>query len=208
MIDHQHWLEAQQEEKDWWNTCANTYWEEHKQFTYAKYMGLQFFEDHQSPYNIDLQGKRVVDIGGGPSSLLLKAKNGAPKVSEVIDPCRYPRWVQSRYAEQDIVLTKKTGENFTDNFITYSKADEVWIYNVLQHTENPATIVENALKILEENGTFRIFEWINTPTNSAHPHSLTKEKLDEWVGQQGQTTHLASEGCYGEAYYGIFKAKI
>lgn len=201
MIDHEHWLEAQEEEQDWWGGCVNTYWEEHKQLTYAKYMGLEFFEDHQSPYNIDGTGKNILDIGGGPCSLLLKVKN--TRYSLVVDPCKYPIWVYDKYDCHGINTRQISGEQL-DKVHTHEKFDEVWMYNVLQHTEDPQKIIANGFKHLNSNGVFRIFEWINTPTNAAHPHSLTKEKLDEWIGQEGQTTHLASEGCYGEAYYGAF----
>lgn len=205
MIDREHWLEAQEEEKSWWGDCANTYWEEHKQLTYARYMGLEFYEDQHSPYNIDLQGKRVIDIGGGPCSLLLKAKNNGPKKSEVIDPCSYPDWVHERYNEHGILqLPRLTGENFIDSITPYWQADEVWMYNVLQHTEDPALIISNGIAALGQTGVFRVFEWINTPVNEAHPHSLTKEFLDSAFNYQGSTVNLSANGCYGTAYYGIF----
>lgn len=202
MIDHDHWLEAQDEEMSWWGDCANTYWEEHKQLTYAKYMGLEFYENEHSPYNIEIGNKKVVDIGGGPSSLLLKTTKPFNNLSTIVDPCEYPPWVYHRYAGHGIIAVMIPAENWISDELD---ADEVWMYNCLQHTQSPAQIIQNGLNALTPGGVFRVFEWINTPTNEAHPHSLTKKFLDEAFQEEGHTVSLAADGCYGEAYYGVFQ---
>lgn len=195
MIDHEHWLEAQEEEADWWGDCANTFHEEEKQMVYAKYMRIPFYADHQSPYNIAGNNKNIVDIGGGPSSLLLKVK-GADELA-VFDPCDYPEWVSKRYAECGIDFYPLAGECIGDlAFVPH----EVWIYNVLQHTEYPDQIIRNALNELPPGGTFRIFEWIDTPVNTAHPQCLTQHMLNEWIDAEGHVTTLAERGCFGKAY--------
>ena len=199
------WHDAQHDEKGWWDTCANTYWEETKQIVYARYMGITFQPDERGPYFIELGGKSVLDIGGGPVSLLLKASKNSLRT--VADPCEYPSWVGERYAAQDIVYEQVKGED-VDKITTDTKYDEVWLYNCLQHVDDPAKIIHNALGALKPGGVFRIFEWINTPTNTAHPHSLTKGQLDGWIGQPGDVTHLSESGCYGDAYFGAFTATL
>lgn len=188
---------TQEWEKDWWGTCQNTYGEEEKQLVYAKRMGLQFFHNNKSPYNIDLKGKSVLDIGGGPSSLLLKCVNG--EVLAVLDPCNYPQWVGDRYRDSGIEYEKIKGEEAT--YDTKQPFNEVWIYNVLQHTEDPKKVIDNAKKA---GNLIRIFEWIDTPTNIGHPHSLTEKDLNEWLGGEGKTEVLNQTGLYGKCYYGIF----
>lgn len=195
-IDHDHWIEAQSEEADWWGSCANTFHEEEKQMVYARYMGLSFYEDNQSPYNIDVSGKDILDIGGGPSSLLLKAKNGGNRV--VVDPCKYPEWVLDRYEQSGVMLWQKPGEKIS----IMHGFDEVWLYNVLQHTEDPALIIRNGIGALRPGGVFRIFEWINTAVNDAHPHSFTQDFFNEKLDFLGQTVQLAERGCFGQAYFG------
>ena len=123
--------EDQEFERKWWGTCQNTYGEETKQLVYARLMGLVTSHDGNSPYSIDVQEKSILDIGGGPSSLLLKCRNLG--YGMVVDPCVYPAWVHQRYAEANIAFLQMAGEEF----VAEDQFDEVWIYNVLQHVENP-----------------------------------------------------------------------
>ncbi|MHC4464472.1 MAG: hypothetical protein ACYS30_24030, partial [Planctomycetota bacterium] len=58
------WSEVQEWETSWWGKCINTYGEETKQLLYADRMGLQMFHDGKSPFNIDVKGANVLDIGG------------------------------------------------------------------------------------------------------------------------------------------------
>ena len=51
----------------------------------------------------------------------------------------------------------------------------------------------------------RLFEWIDIPAHEGHPHMLTKENLEMWIGQEGKTKVLDGEnGCYGKCFYGAF----
>ena len=169
------WQDAQVWELRWWNNCTNTFGEELKQLFYADKMGLIATPDDKTPFRFTMQGKRILDIGGGPSSLLLKCVNVQ---GMVIDPLELPQWVIETY-------------------------DESWIYNILQHSENPEKIIQNAKRISK---LIRIFEWIDTKANIGHPCSLTKDKLNHWLGGQGQIEQINGiSNCYGKAYYGIFK---
>jgi hypothetical protein len=176
-------------EKEFWGDCTNTFREDQKHFVYAKYMGLDardtFFDAH---------GKSVLDIGGGPTSMLLKCTNLLK--GKVVDPITYPHWTLERYKYKDIEVLVDCAENINE-----TGWDEVWIYNCLQHTIDPQKIIDNAKKAAS---ILRIVEWIDIPPHDGHPHELTKEKLDAWIGQEGATTELAESGCYGKIYYGCF----
>lgn len=188
------WEKAQEWEKSWWGNCVNTTGEEKKQLLYARKMGLQFFHNGKSPYNIDMQGKSVLDVGGGPCSLLLKCVN---VVGSVYDPLKVPQWVRDRYTAAGIGFYNQKAEMMV-NF----NNDEIWIYNVLQHVENPESVARNAQKAAK---LIRLFEWIDTPTNIGHPHSLSEGKLNEWLGGYGKVEQIDGEAnCWGRAYYGIF----
>ncbi len=190
------WNEAQKWEAEWWGKCLNTYGEEEKQLLYAEKMGLRLFHDGRSPYNIDARHKNILDIGGGPVSMLLKTVNRGSCL--VVDPMPLPEWVKLRYAEAGISLMKSKGEDF----VPYMIYNEVWIYNCLQHTEDPATVIDNALHSADY---VRIFEWLDTKINVGHPHSFSKEQLDDLLGGYGRVEELSGQrGCYGKCYYGVF----
>lgn len=193
------WDKAQKWEKDWWGNCINTYGEETKQFLYAEKMGLQTFHDGKSPFNFNLEGKSVLDIGGGPSSLLLKCMNFS---GAVIDPCEFPQWVYDRYKLAGIDCYQFKAEDITKRF---PKFDESWIYNCAQHTDRPDKVIRNAKKISK---LIRIFEWLETKKNIGHPHILEKDKLNIWLGGEGKVEFVNSHTAVGKAYYGIFPTKI
>ncbi len=191
-----YWQEAQAWETSWWGDCSNTYGEEEKQLVYADRLGLKMHHNGKSPYNIDLEGQSVVDIGGGPASLLLKTVNAGGRL--VVDPLTMPDWVFARYAAADIQVLSQGGEGF----VSVVSFDEAWIYNCLQHTDDPRTVVRNALA---NAGIVRVFEWIDTVQNVGHPHILTAAKLDKWLGGEGRIEELTGQaGCFGKCYYGVF----
>lgn len=178
-------------EANYWGDCCNTFDEDQKHYVYAKYMGLS-----RVGYSFDVSGKRIIDIGGGPSSMLLKTTNLGAR-SLVVDPLEYPMWTYDRYSSKGIDSLICRGEDiFEEGF------DECWIYNCLQHTDDPGLIIENALNAA---GVLRIFEWVDIPPHDGHPIELTKEKLDRWIGKPGHTIRLAESGCYGNAYYNLIK---
>lgn len=190
------WKDEQHFEKDWWGDCTNSYTEETKQITYAKKMGLKTDWDYGHYPVITLPPIRILDIGGGPVSMLLKCKGF--KYGKVVDPCEYPTWIDERYKIKNITYDRIKGEDIP-TAITY---DEVWIYNVLQHVDSPEEIIKRARKVSK---LIRIFEWIDMPPVEGHPHTLTEEKLNEWLGGSGQVEELNENHCVGKSYYGIFK---
>lgn len=195
-LDH---AEHQDYEADWWGDCTNTFSEEAKQITYAYHMGLVNVPDGYTGRwpSYDLGGRSVVDLGGGPTSLLLKTTNTGP--CAVVDPCDYPQWVGRRYATKGVAYFREPAETWR----SAQRFDECWIYNVLQHVEDPEAVIATARL---HASTLRIFEWINTPPSLGHPHTLTVELLDEWIGGQGEWQFFdgSSNGVYGQAYYGAF----
>lgn len=177
-------------EKEYWGNCCNTFDEDQKHYVYARFMGLK-----RVGYSFDVNHARIIDIGGGPTSMLLKAINLGAGL--VVDPLSYPEWCYQRYEAAGIRVSVKRGED-----IDGGEFDEAWIYNCLQHTDDPAKIIENAFKAAKK---LRLFEWIDVPPHDGHPIELTKESLDKWIGASGQTIRLAESGCYGHAYYNVFE---
>lgn len=187
------WNEAQVWECDWWGTCVNTLGEELKQVLYARKMGLKFYDDGKTPYNIDMAGLSVLDIGGGPISLLLKCVNVKGKV---VDPLWFPPWVLARYKAAGIEVEHILGEELDE-----SSWDECWIYNVLPHVDSPRTLIRKARRAAR---LIRIFDWIDTSISSGHLCSVSEEQLNAWLGGEGKVELINKGKCRGRAYYGIF----
>ena len=187
-------------EKEWWGNCCWTFGEENKQITYANRMGLEIMpNDHEKWPLYNLEGKSVLDIGGGPVSMLLKTVNGRDLA--VVDPCEYPGWVWQRYEENAIECFVEPAEEFYTGY----EYDEVWIYNVLQHVESPIDVMGTAIYNCKDGGVIRIFEWIDTAPCLGHPHTITAEWLDEIFGQRGTVEQMNGENnLYGKAYHGAF----
>ena len=197
------WQIAQKHEVNWWGNCVNTFGEETKQLVYARLMGLQIWDDGNSPFNIMTGARTVLDIGGGPVSMLLKFRPvyGSSVTGTVVDPANYPSWVSERYANAGITYYRVPGELIHTIFVN-DEIDLGIIYNCLQHTEKPEKIVQNMRRCCKE---VRIFEWIDHPTNEMHPHVLTAGKLNEWFGGVGSVLNINEGGCVGNCYYGTFK---
>ena len=183
MVTNEQWQKAQQYETRFWSNeglglgATNSYHEELKQLLYAERMGIKI--DQWS--RIDLQNKSVLDVGGGPSSLLLKTFNGKRKV---IDPLKMPEWVIARYKDAGIEFEEKTAEEMDE----YGW-DEVWIYNCLQHVQDPVKVIE---KVKLAGKIVRVFEFLERPANEGHPHVLTEEMLNSAFGRTGTVTGMAA----------------
>ena len=178
-------------EEDYWGNCCNTFDEDQKHYVYARLMGL-----HREHYSFDVFGKSILDIGGGPTSMLLKCNN--LKKGKVVDSIQYPNWTMLRYLAKNIEVQVAPGEEVDE---IPSSWDEVWIYNCMQHAIDPGKIIANALVSAP---VLRVFEWIDIPAHDGHPHELTEANLNHWIGARGMVTNLAESGCYGKAYYGVF----
>lgn len=202
------WTDEQEFELGWWGNCVNTFGEELKQTVYASLMGISLLNQGGPGPVIDMEDKSIIDIGGGPCSMLLKTRTTGTKT--LIEPCEYPDWVYERYTEASVhVYPYMKGEDFPKFFPGGTHWDECWIYNVLQHVEDPERIALNALHVAD---VVRVFEWIDMPVSPGHPHTLTEEKMNEWFaheshpwGTQGRTYSLNESGCVGRAYAGVFR---
>ena len=193
---HSHYIDEPELiwEQRWWGDCKNTSGEEEKQKVYAKYMGLKLNEQNNFIVN-GVNKIKVIDIGGGPVSMMLKT----PQLLEgkVYDPSTYPDWTIERYKEHNITYAKLGGEQLNEEGY-----DEVWIYNCLQHTQDPELIIQNAKRAAK---TLRIFEWLDTPQEIGHPQVLTQENLEKWIGQKGNVSYINENGATGKCFYGEFK---
>jgi hypothetical protein len=178
-------------EKEFWGNCVNTYGEETKQLKYLELMGFRRKTSWRTGYAFDGNGLTIIDIGGGPCSALLKFEN--LYYAAVVDPADLPDWVAARYAAAEIAWLKIAAEN-----LVTPRFDIALIYNCLQHVEDPAQVVKQAMTAASG---LRMFEWIDIPPHPGHPHMLTQAKLEEWTGHPGRVVQLNGEyECTGRAW--------
>lgn len=144
---------------------------------YLREMGL-FADYGTADGELAVPGKTILDVGGGPVSATLRCV-GAERLV-VVDPCQWPPSVGRRYANYEIEFVRATGENL-DKALDAYRFDEVWVYNVLQHVQDPAQVVANAITRVAPGGVLRIFEWLHIPADDCHPHVLTPEGLLNWL---------------------------
>lgn len=188
-------------EANWWGNCENTYGEETKQLVYARYMQLYAMNLGGPGLEIDLAGYSVVDIGGGPCSLLLKCRNRG--ICAVVDPCPYPAWTMLRYSSSDIDFVLEEAETFLHR-LGNKGADEIWIYNVLQHVKDPEMIVRESRRCAK---TIRMFEWLDLPPHPGHPNELHEDELQVWLGTVGSYGEINEAGAVGKAFWGVFPSE-
>jgi len=176
-------------EQAYWGDCTNTFDEDQKHYVYAHYMGITRLH-----WSFQVENKRIIDIGGGPTSMLLKCQDLQEGL--VVDPIAYPEWTRQRYAVKNIRVIQAPGESITE-----TGWDEAWIYNCMQHAEDPEEIIRRASIAAP---VIRMFEWIDVAPHPGHPHELTQQLLDKWLRGKGGTVQLNQQGCHGRAYYGVF----
>jgi len=188
----QTWSEANEYEKAWHADCVNSYQEESKQISYATRMGLTI-ESRDGRYPvIDFHGRSVIDIGGGPYSLLLKGIN---LKGTVVDPLDMPQWCKDRYKAVGIEFIQEKAEEFDRGHY-----DIGLIYNCLQHTSDPKKIIENIRKTCD---IIYIHEWLDTPISDGHIQTIRELELNEWldakvmVGQERWSDTVVTPYAYG-----------
>ncbi len=183
-----------------WDVCGPEVLgvETRKQDIYAKLLRIPL------PYYA--KKKTILDIGGGPESLLFRTKAFSQAV--VVDPCDYPAHVYEKYKGSGIEVVKEMAETYQSPM----QFDEVWCYNVLQHTLSPETILENMKK--SSRGTIRIFEWIYTLPHVGHPQTITPAMIykpfsqDGWAWDFFEKKYVRENGCVGWAAYGVATKNI
>lgn len=188
------WTAAQSGEVEYWGdqelSNPRVQQELKQQEVYEKHMDL--------PLSEILWDKKILDIGGGPVSMLLKYDKLG--VASVIDPLRLTAASDERYRSNDIVYINSPAEEGLRKFDDKS-FHEVWIYNVLAHVIDPLLILLQAKRV---GKCLRIFEVLNIEKDFMHPWSLSREFFENVLGAGGQTVNLESGPVVGECYYGVF----
>lgn len=159
MVTKQQWEAAQKAERQFHNepflTGLEHYLDSYMQ--YFEHLGI----------DSDLRGKNIVEIGPADFPGLAYCSNlGANCL--IIEP------MPSDHLKMfELRISNEMAED------AVYEADEVWLFNVLQHVIDPYKIVERAK---EQSKVIRFFEPINYGINECHPWNLTMQMFKGWFG--------------------------
>ena len=146
----------------------------------------------------------VTDYGCGPESLLLETPGAGLAIA--VDPLRFTEDDEARYQKADIERAYASAESYDG-----AATQEGWMYNCLQHTQDWQIALTNALN--HTMRTFRMFEWINIPTDSLHLHTLRYHALKEtcqalgFVETKGLTGVFGRMGRASEFYASVWECR-
>ena len=140
--------------------------------SYEKYkIAYNYYFEYLNINNADLQKKSIAEIGCARISSLFFCNNYSK--SYVIEPTYYPE--ADKYFEgKDIVKIHERAEQ-----CDFPKVDEVWMFNVLDHVQNPDLIIEKAK---QNSKIIRFFEPIDCGTNLEHPFSFSLNDYKKYFG--------------------------
>lgn len=178
-VSEAEWKVAQQFERSWHMGDRRRRAEEQgKQNSYAAKMDLPKMTDEAllaRGYLWDLGEARVLDVGCGPVSLLLRTRVG---LGVAVDPLEFGPEDEAAYLERGIQRVIGPAEKLAHNDEDF---DEGWSYNCLQHVIDPRVILA---KLATHCRRIRIFEWLDMPPHLGHPHMLTEALFEAAFPQE------------------------
>lgn len=92
---------------------------------------------------------------------------------------------------------------FEDPFIVITSMMEIWMFNVLQHVQDPEKFISKAKRAR----IVRYFEPINTGITPYHPHSFLKDDFERWFPEVNKYYNETTNSCFhdGPCCYGVYK---
>lgn len=147
--------------------------------------------------NPDLGGKSVIEIGPGRIAGLLFCNNYAK--SYVLEPTEYEGIDHLYSGLHKLEVIKKTAEEWD-----FPQVDEVWLFNLLQHVQDPDLLIEKCKKAAK---VIRFFEPVDLPTNLEHPFTFSVDDFKGYFGDcvKEYAANQGIEGFHGaKCAYGVY----
>lgn len=119
----------------------------------------------------DQKGKRIIEIGCADIPAVYFCRN---LTATIIEPLEYPVLAEI-VKEQNYTWIKAPVEKVKDKL----QADEVWLFNVMQHIIDPDAFVAICKKCAP---VIRFFEPIDYPTCQYHPHTFSLQDYRKYFG--------------------------
>lgn len=122
----------------------------------------------------------VTDYGCGPQSLLLDIPGASDVTAMAVDPLKFTADDETRYRVNCVQRYIGAAEYY-EGPVT----QEGWMYNCLQHTMDWRKALTTALR--HTSDVFRLFEWVEVPTDALHLHTLHEPELRSVLTAAGFT---------------------
>lgn len=153
--------------------------------------------------SLNFNGLKVLDVGGGPSSILLRSNKGHCELHDgfsegvVIDPVKITEHQKIRYEYFGIRFIQDMAENIT-NYYNEKHFDECFIYNCLQHVEDPIKILDGITKVSKK---IRIAEPIHIPMDKCHLHTFTEDYFANYFDRDNWEIQMQNIANIGVPHY-------
>lgn len=199
-ISMERWQQAQNAERKL-HTLGLEEGINHYQKTYQHYFAFV-------QLGFDLGGLSVMEVGPADFPALRYCKNYAGIVIEPM-PSEH---LQQFCKDAGVILFESPMENIDENMEGLQAiqksgsvwlADEIWLFNVMQHIIDPQAFVAKCKSLARR---IRFFEPINYPTSEYHPHTYTMEDFRNWFGDCVKEYKGGSVAGFHESdcAYGVF----
>lgn len=202
-ITKERWQEAQLAEAAWLANSQET--AEHYRRTYGnyfRYLAMSF----------DQEGKSIVEIGCSAYPALSYCENvrcdqephtnlidGSPASGIIIEPLISPK-LKCIVDDQGLYWIRHSLEDMG----LLPHADEVWLFNVMQHIQNPELFVSRCKQIAP---VIRFFEPIDFGISDCHPHTYSIDDFIRWFGHAERYKGGSDEGFHtADCAYGTWRA--
>ena len=130
-INKDRWVIAQEEEK-------LHHIHESTEDSLNKWKDIYDFYFRYLEINLDLNNKTILEIGPARVSALLYCNNYGP--SFIVEPTKYDD-TEHLYINKDITFIRDLYEDCESPIV-----DEIWLFNVLQHIQNPDLFIDKCKK--------------------------------------------------------------
>jgi ubiquinone/menaquinone biosynthesis C-methylase UbiE len=206
------WKSANVGESEYWQIYTAEVDTLKHQEQYMDAMGIHDDYFHAPDNSLNMSGLNVLDVGGGPSSILLRTnklrgnQHDGVNHGVVIDPLIITEHQKLRYDYYGIEFIQDQSENIDQYYSERGYFDECFIYNCLQHVVDPIEILDKVTSISKR---IRIAEPLNIPTDSMHLHMFTKEYFDNYFSESKFEVHQVNVERIGSChhYVGLFSIK-
>lgn len=183
-ITNERWREAQAAEL---SVVSYDQENSHRAFAYIfDYLGMAFNQED----------KQIIEVGCGGVPAISFCSGF--KAAMVVEPLWFPL-LKELSIERGIVWDRRPFED-----VPLTLADEVWIFNCLQHVRDPEAIITKAKRSAP---VVRFFEPVDYPTCVYHPHTFSQQDFNRWFGDCVKQYTDRKPGFFdADCVYGTWRA--